>query len=165
MIEKLRQTGIRLDREGRFWHEGAEITHPGLRRAFLRWLDRLEDGRPILRLDEHRYAYVDVEDAHLLVVSARWQGDRALVILNDGSEEELDYDSVRISPDHALYCAVRRGALEARVTTPAYYVLAERIVPDAADERAFVLCAGGRRFAIGARRAAGSASRPAPFAT
>ena len=51
-IEKLRQSGIRLDADGRFWHEGAEVTHPGLRAAFWRWLDRNPDGRWVLRLDE-----------------------------------------------------------------------------------------------------------------
>lgn len=127
MIERLRQTGIRLDREGRFWHEGAVVTHAGFRRALLRWLDRLEDGRPILRLDEKRYAYVDVDDADLLVVSARWDGDRALIGLNDESEEELDYSSLTVSACNALYCRARSGRLTARVTTPAYYVLAERI--------------------------------------
>jgi hypothetical protein len=109
LIEKLRQTGIRLDREGRFWHEGQEVTHGGFRRALLRWMDRLDDGRPILRLDDDRFAYVDVEDAHLLAVSARWDGDRVLLTLNDGSEEELDYASLRVGEGHALYCAVRKG--------------------------------------------------------
>ena len=170
MIERLRQTGIRLDRQGRFWHEGAEVTHQGFRRALLRWLDRLDDGRPILRLDERRYAYVDVEDAELLVLSARWDGDRAFLTLNDGSEEELDYSSLRVGEDNALYCAARGGSLEARIATPAYYVLAERVEPaesagpahmgstspdhppeSSEAEPELVLRARGRAFAIGVR--------------
>ena len=110
-IERFRQTGIRLDREGRFWHEGAEITHPGLRRALLRWLDRLEDGRPILRLDERRYAYVDVEDAELLALSARWAGDRVLLVLNDESEEELDCASLEIGAGETFLLLVTVMAL------------------------------------------------------
>lgn len=162
-IEKLRQTGIRLDRLGRFWHEGTRVTHAGLARALLRWLDRLPDGRPILRLDEQRYAYVEVEDAHLLVLAARWQGDRVTLTLNDGTEEELLYDSLTVADDHALYCRVRSGTLDARVTTPAYYALAERIdavapgdplQADTAvrrDESVFALRACGTRFVIGQR--------------
>src|SRR5262245_13060798 len=105
MLERFRQTGIRLDREGRFWHEGIEVTHPRLRQALLRWLDRRdEDGRPILRLDERRYAYVDVEDADLLVLSARWlAGDHLMLSLNDGSEEELDYATLRVGSANAMY--------------------------------------------------------------
>lgn len=126
-IERFRQTGIRLDREGRFWHEGAEVTHPGFRRALLRWLDRLPDGRPILRLDELRYAYVDVEDADLLALSAHWTGERAFLILNDDSQEELDPATLELGEGGALYCRVRGGVLTARILTPAYYLLAERI--------------------------------------
>ena len=129
LLEKLRQTGIRLDRQGRFWHEGQPITHAGLARALLCWLDRLPDGRPILRLDDTRYAYLEVEDAHLLVLSAHWRGDRVFLRLNDGSEEELDYASLRVAADDALYCAVRDGVLRARLTTPAYQALGEHIEP------------------------------------
>jgi len=148
LLEKFRQTGIRLDRQGRFWHEGTEITHPGIRKALLTWIDRLDDGRPILRLDEHRYAYLDVEDTPLRVRSVRWQGDRATVTLDDGSEEELAYDSLRVGADDALYCTVRAGRLEARITTPAYYVLAERIEETASG---FALRAAGGHFVIGRR--------------
>ena len=48
-IERLRQSGIRLDADGHFWHEGGEVTHHGLRAAFFRWLDRNPDGRWVLR--------------------------------------------------------------------------------------------------------------------
>lgn len=145
MIERMRQTGIRLDREGRLWHEGREITHSGLRQALLRWLDVLPDGRPILRLDSRRYAYLDVEDAHLLVTSTRWEGDRAILTLNDGSEEELDYSTLRQGRGYALYCRVRGGTLEARFTTPAYYALAEHILE---TDHGFALEAAGTEHPI-----------------
>ena len=45
-LEKMRAIGLRLDRAGTFWHEGATVSHPRLRQALLRWLDvRPEDGR------------------------------------------------------------------------------------------------------------------------
>jgi hypothetical protein len=62
MIERLRRSGIRIDKEGEFQHEGAPVRHEGLRQALFRWLDRLDDGRYILRLDAARFAYVDVDD-------------------------------------------------------------------------------------------------------
>lgn len=156
MIERMRQTGIRLDREGRLWHEGAEITHPRLRRALLSWIDvRESDGRPILRFDEKRYAYIDVDDAHLLVQSLRWEGDRAFVLLNDGSEEELDYGSLRVDPgDDALYCRVRGGRLEARITTAAYHVLTRAL--EERGDGTFALRAAGSSFSIGTRESLGN---------
>ncbi|HUH02248.1 MAG TPA: hypothetical protein VML75_09635 [Kofleriaceae bacterium] len=149
MLERFRRTGIRLDREGRFWHEGAEITHGGFRRALLRWLDRLPDGRPILRLDEQRYAYVDVDDACLLVTSLRWSGDRGIATFNDGTESEIDYASLGVGEADALYCAARGGVLDARLTTPAYYALVDRLEETAGG---YALRARGRLFPIGQRQ-------------
>lgn len=141
MIEKLRRSGLRLDREGRFWHEGAEVTHERFRQTLLKWLDLLPDGRPILRLDDTRYAYLDVDDALLLVTSLRWEDDRAIVSLNDGSSEELCYDSLEQGPEHAMYCRVRDARLRARITTPAYYKLAEHI--DEQDGHFVLHCRAG----------------------
>jgi hypothetical protein len=148
LIEKFRQTGIRLDREGRFWHEGGEITHKRFRLTLLRWLDILPDGRPILRLDDERYAYVDVDDAHLIVTGLRWQGDRAFVTINDGSEEELDYGSLSQAADHTIYCQVRDKRLTARIATQAYYSLANRIEEAGTG---FVLKAKGGSHPIASR--------------
>jgi hypothetical protein len=127
MIEKFRSIGLRLDRNGRFWHEGVEVTHPRLRQALLRWLDVRDDGRDLVRLDAQRYAYVDVEDAHLRAVSARWDGDRVRLVLDDDTDEELAYDTLAAGPDDALYCRVRGGKLRARLTTAAVRALEQRI--------------------------------------
>ena len=92
-IERLRRSGIRVDREGRFIHEGAEVTHEGLRRALFRWLDRLPppDGRYILRLDARRFAYLDVDDTPLVARAARVDPAGAVwLALSDGAEEPLD---------------------------------------------------------------------------
>ncbi len=148
LIEKLRQTGIRLDREGRFWHEGGEVTHQRFHKTLLRWLDVLDDGRSILRLDDERYAYVEVEDSALIVTAVRWQGDRAFVVLNDDTEAELAYETLSQAGDHTLYCLVRNRRLLARVATQAYYELAQRIEE---SEEGFVLNANGSLHPIRSR--------------
>jgi uncharacterized protein len=127
-IEKLRQSGIRLDAEGKFWHEGAEVTHHGLRAAFWRWLDRNPDGRYVLRLDEKRFVYLDVDDAPFFIRSLRWDGGRAIAQLSDGSEEALDCKTLQIGPNDAVYAIVKNGRFDARVSTSAWGTLAERIV-------------------------------------
>jgi uncharacterized protein len=125
----VRRSGIRVDREGRFWHEGQPVQHEGLRRALLRWLDRLPppDARYILRLDAARFAYLDVEDTPLVASSLRWQGDRALLGLSDGSEEALDPAGLTVDGAGTLRCRVRGGRLEARLGSSAAAALAERI--------------------------------------
>lgn len=143
-IEQMRAIGLRLDRAGTFWQGGAPVTHARLRQALLRWLDVRDDGRDIVRLDERRYAYVEIEDAHLRARSARWDGDRCIVLWDDDQEAELDYASLRQAPDHALY-ARARGRLRGRIAGPAYHAIAERIVEDGAG---FALDAAGRRWPI-----------------
>jgi hypothetical protein len=139
-IETFRSIGLSIDRAGRIWHQGAEVTHPRLRRALLRWLDVRDDGRDIIRLDDTRYAYVDVEDAHLRATSARWEGDRVWLHLDDDSEEELDYATLALADDGALTCRVRGGGLRCRLGTAAHVAVAERIVESSAG---FALQAAG----------------------
>jgi hypothetical protein len=138
-IEKLRQSGIRLDADGRFWHEGAEVTHAGMRAAFFRWLDRNPDGRYVLRLDARRFVYLDVDDAPFVVRSLRWEHDRAFVVLSDGSEEGLSLATVRLKGGTAY--ATVKGRFDARFATAAWHALSERLH----EERGRVLldAAGG----------------------
>ncbi len=143
MIEKMRAIGLRLDRDGTFWQEGAPVTHARLREALLRWLDVREDGRDIVKLDDKRYAYVDVEDAHLRARSARWEGDRCMILWDDDQEAELDYGALRQAPDHALYTIVRR--LRGRIGGPAYHAVAEHIVE---RDGGFALEAAGKPWPI-----------------
>jgi hypothetical protein len=126
-IEKLRQSGIRLDVDGRFWHEGGEVTHHGLRAAFFRWLDRNPDGRWVLRLDDQRFVYLDVDDAPFVVTSLRFDGPRVVLHLVDDTEEELDYPSLRIAPSGVAYARVK-GRFPARLSRAAFTALGERLV-------------------------------------
>ena len=143
-LEQMRAIGLRLDRSGTFWHQGTTVTHPRLRQALLRWLDVRDDGRDIVRLDDKRYAYVEVEDAHLRALSARWDGDRCTITWDDDQDEELAYDSLHQAADHALYVRAR-GRLRGRIAGPAYHAIAERIIEDGDG---FALEAAGRRWPI-----------------
>ena len=144
LIEKMREVGLRLDRAGVLWHQGTAVSHPRLRQALLRWLDVRDDGRNIIRLDEKRYAYVEVEDAHLRAKSARWDGDRCIVLWDDDQEDELDYGSLCQAEDHAFYAKVR-SRLKGRIAGPAYHQVAEHVVEDGGG---FALEATGKRWPI-----------------
>jgi uncharacterized protein len=147
LLARLRASGIRIDREGRFIHDGEEVRHGGLREALFRWLDRLPppDGRYILRLDDHRFAYVDVDDTPLVARSARVDGDRVLLGLSDGSEEPLDPATLTVDGAGVLRAWSRGGRLEARLSTSAATVLADRITDDGGRP---VLTLGARPNAI-----------------
>lgn len=144
LLEKMRAIGLRLDRSGTFWHQGAPVTHSRLRQALLRWLDVSDDGRDIVRLDDKRYAYVEIEDAHLRAVSARWNGDRCTVTWDDDTEAELDYASLRQAEDHAFYTRVR-DRLRGRIGGAAYHAITEHVIEDGDG---FALAATGTRWPI-----------------
>src|SRR5262245_34955481 len=154
-LDQIRRSGISIDREGRFIHEGAEVTHEGLRRALFRWLDRLPppDGRHVLRLDERRFAYLeDVADTPLVARAARLDPAGAAVLaLSDGSEEALEPATLTVDDAGVLRAWVRGGRLEARLATSAAAVLADSI--SEVDGRPRLRLAG-RWFAIRPRSAA-----------
>jgi hypothetical protein len=134
-LEQIRRSGIRVDREGRFIHEGAEVTHEGFKRALYRWLDRLPppDGRYVLRLDERRFAYLDdVADTPLVARAARIDPAGGVCLaLSDGTEEPLDPDTLTVDDGGVLRASVRGGRLEARLATSAATVVADLIVSEA----------------------------------
>jgi hypothetical protein len=138
-IERLRQSGIRLDADGRFWHEGAEVTHHGMRAAFFRWLDRNPDGRWVLRLDERRFVYLDVDDAPFVVTSLRFDGPCIFLHLVDDTEEELGYDSLRLERGTA-YATVKKR-FPARFSRAAWASLGERL--SERDGAVFLMTPGG----------------------
>jgi hypothetical protein len=154
-LERIRRSGIRIDREGRFVHEGEEVRHEGLRRALFRWLDTQPDGRVVLRLDERRFAYVDVDDTPLVARAARLAGEGAgeqvLLALSDGAEEPLDPATLTVDGQGVLRARVRGGRLEARLSTSAAAVLADRLTEEAGRP---VLSVAGRRLPVPRRPAA-----------
>ena len=152
-LEKIRRSEISIDREGRFIHEGAEVTHEGLRRALFRWLDRLPppDGRYVLRLDERRFAYLeDVADTPLVARAARIDGGDVQLALSDGSEEPLDPTTLTVDDAGVLRAWVRGGRLEARLASSAAAVVGELVTE--ADGRPR-LQLGGQSVAIPTRSA------------
>jgi hypothetical protein len=157
LLERLRQSGIRVNAEGHFVHEGDFVLHEGLRQALFRWLDRLPDGRHILRLDENRFVYLDVDDTPLVVRALRFEGDaRVLLSLSDGREVPLDPETLTLDAAGVLRCRVRTvraqaredARLEARLATSAAAALAERITQTPAGA---VLTLGSRAVPLPSR--------------
>ncbi len=146
LLDSFRQTGLRLDGDGRWWHEGEAVSHRGLTRALNRWIDRLDDGRYIVRLDAERYAYIEVEDAPLIIRTLSVDGKRGRIFvqLSDETTEELDYASLRLGAVNSLYCRVRRG-FDARFCRSAYLLVSEMIVE---RDQGFVLVAADREWPI-----------------
>jgi len=127
-----RESTIRLDASGRFWHDGAPVEHPGLIGAFRRWICRHPDDRRYILTNGYDWTYFTVDDAPFAVEHLRIEVDRIVIGLNDGTEEAWDPRGSRIGPGGALYAVVKRnvsgGPYEARFTRHAQTSLAPALV-------------------------------------
>ncbi len=113
---------IRLDKEGRWFHDGEEITHKLTADLFSRSVQKDPAGgyRLVVGLE---WAPIVVEDAPYVIRGVDVEEDKAVGRLNDGSMEELDLASLRVGADNVLYCDVKGGEFPARFLRPAYYQL------------------------------------------
>lgn len=150
-----RESTIRLDRNGRFWHDDERVEHEGMAAAFASWIDvHPDDGRFILT-NGYDWTYFTVEDAPFVIRSVRLEVDRVgaatevIGRLSDGSEEPLDPATFAVGEQDALYCRVKAGKLDARFTPGAQTALGPLLVEG--DGGAPEIELGGERFPVGAR--------------
>jgi hypothetical protein len=106
-----RESKIHIDREGHFWHNGERIEHRGLSEGFARWIARDDSGRWILR-NERDWCFITVEDAPLVVSTARveLEAGQVWLSLTDASTEPLQFATLRLRGEDALYCEVHASA-------------------------------------------------------
>ncbi len=119
-----RESTIRLDREGRFWHDGALVENEALARALHTWIARHpDDGRYILT-NGYDWTYFHVDDVPYVVRSVALEDGRVVLKLSDGTTEAMAPDGLEVSSDGALYVRVKGGAFEARFSRHAQTSLA-----------------------------------------
>ena len=136
---------IKFGKDGRWYSDDELIPNHAIGRLFSRALQVLPDGRARLELGEDR-ADVIIEDTPWVVTAV--EGDPArgfTVVLNDETRETLDPASLRVGPEHVLYCRVKR-AHEARFLRPAYYQLMRHVEPGLGND--VVLPVAGRRITL-----------------
>jgi uncharacterized protein len=132
-------SGMRIARDGIWYHDGAPIRRPAMVRLFSTVLRREPDGRhvlvtPVEKLD------IEVESTAFRAVAMTREGD--------GRDQRLAFaldsgDAVILGPDHPLRIKeteqglsprllVRHG-LEAELARPVYYELAELAIASGGD--------------------------------
>jgi uncharacterized protein len=129
--EQCGHSGMRIARDGTWYHEGAPIHRPAMVRLFSTVLRREADGRHVLVTPAEKLD-VDVETTAFRAIQMTREGEgasqRIAFALDSG-------DAVILGPDHPLRIVagehgpsprllVRHG-LEAELTRAVYYELAE----------------------------------------
>jgi uncharacterized protein len=111
---------LRVDRDGAWYDDDVEITHPGI----------VANLRGNLRRDAEGYFIqtrvripVTVDDVPWVVTRVERRGDALVGLLNDGTEAAIDPARLRIGADDVPYCPVKDDAFEARLSRAAAFQL------------------------------------------
>ncbi len=148
LLQRLREaSGLRIDNEGRFLHEGEPIEHERLAAALHKNLHRAPDGRFATRLGTD-WAYVAVDDVAFFVRSLAVDeaaGELRAELL-DGRALNLDPDELSIGHNDALYVKLPGGE-RARLSRAAQLSLSDRLQEE--PPGTFSIKLGDRRHQIG----------------
>lgn len=134
MLEDVPPCHIRIDKEGNWYYQDLPIINKKIYLHLNQCLSREPSGRYILSMNGEK-CYLEVEDTPFVIqevyVSPDASPSPSLVVkLNDGTEEPLQADTLRVGQDNILYCRVKEGVYEARLLRNAYYQLAEFLQQD-----------------------------------
>ena len=126
---------IYIDKEGQWYHEGAEMIRRDFIRIFYENMEMDSQGRYVILWGGKR-CLVEVEDTAFVVWNMRHQdadageNERFVLQLSDDSSEDLIPNSLYVGSDNVLYCKVKNAAFPARFSRAAYYQLATHIVEE-----------------------------------
>lgn len=115
-------SGLRLDRELRWWHDGERIEHPKIIEAFNVGLRPRGDGLFELRLGQD-WCLVEVEDAAFGVTHVEVIAGTIALSLSDRTQEPLVPSTLLAGTDGVLCCLVKAGQAKARFSRDAQFAL------------------------------------------
>jgi hypothetical protein len=136
---------LRIDRDGAWFHDDAEVTHEGILANLRENLDIDEQGHH-LRIGPVRVP-VEVEDTPFLIVRVEREGDGLVVTRNDLGREPLAVETLTLDARGVPRCRVKEGRFTARLDRAATYQLLQHVEPGEGTRPA-ALVLGGRRYPV-----------------
>lgn len=157
MTRPAREYRYQVDRDGRIFHDGAEIVDPAVLRFFLRAMTRTDEGRCLVLCQGERN-WFEAADTPFVIQRLRLAVEGGLLL--QGVElcfpgdyrEPLDPRTLETERD-LLFCRVRGGAFRARFGRLAIQQIGP-FLADAGEGSALLL--GGVRHPIRGRAAIAS---------
>ena len=147
MDEPIPPCNIRIDRNGVWYYQGAEIIRQDILEMFYSNLEMDNEGRYLIRMGK-QVCVLEVEDTPWIVKevnpAAGPDGNPSAfqIRLSDNSVEELHPEELWMSKENVLYCRVKGGRFRARFSRPAYYEFSRYIQHDEKTQRYFVALNG-----------------------
>jgi hypothetical protein len=136
---------LRIDHDGLWFHDNAEVTHPGIV-ANLRDNLLVDERGHYLQIGPARVP-VEVEDAPFVVERVEAAGEGLTATLNDLSQEPLALGTLRVDERGIPRCRVKEGRFDARLSRAATYQLLQHVQPDEGSGRSSLVL-GGRRYPV-----------------
>jgi hypothetical protein len=143
--QKQGSASLFLDKEGRWFHEGVEITHGRTHLLFSKSIRRDPTGKYYVHVGPES-AEVIVEDAPYTIRSVTLQEESDgppmdyILHLNDETQECLESGSLDVSEQNVMYCRVKGGTERARFLRAAYYQICAKLEYDETDDRYWLPC-------------------------
>jgi hypothetical protein len=134
-ISEIRPCLIFIDKEGHWFHKGAEMIHREFIRLFYEHMELDPQDRYVINWKGQR-CWVDVEDTAFVVRRVSFKdGTQAQnapysLDLSDDTREPLAPETLFVGEGNVLYCKVKNRSFPARFNRAAYYQLAEYIEQD-----------------------------------
>lgn len=143
------ESGIRLDRKLRWFHDDALVEHPRIVEAFNQGLRVTDDGRFKLEIGSD-WCFVAVEDAAFEVVAVDVSEDsRPSIRLSDRTAEWLDAMTLAVDFEGILTARVKGAKAKARFSRDAQFALGTMFEQEGV---ALVLRVGERRWPTSIRQ-------------
>lgn len=151
-LERLRAaSGLAIDGEGRFLHQGEPITHARTLERLWGSLAPAPGGRWQVTIGRES-AYVDVDETPWAIRGVRLEGTppRAVtLLLAGGREAPLRPESLCLGGDGVLRCTLPEGP--ARFTRAGHLALGNQLEEDPPGSGRYALRLGGRLHPVGDR--------------
>ncbi len=141
---------MRIAADGKWYHQGGEITRPAMIRAFSSLLRRDPDGAHWLVTPQQKLS-ITVDDAPFIAVEMQSEGggqDRTIAFRLNSDDLVVADDDHPIELRDALPYLHVRAELWAKLARPVYYELVELAVAENADTPC--IWSKGRRFDLAA---------------
>lgn len=116
---------LRIDREGIWFHDDAEVTHEGIL-ASLRASLRVDERGHYLQIGPVRVP-VEVADAPFVVERVEVDGEGLAATLNDLTREPVALDTLRVDERGIPRCRVKGNRFDARLSRAAAYQLLQHV--------------------------------------
>jgi len=140
-----------LDKEGRIWHEGTEVTDPRFAMLVHKTMQHTNNGLLVRCAGEN--CFLRVEDVPYVVQDVALYKDsdgllkRVDLIFPGGYTEQLDPTTLCVSDSNVLYCRVRNGEFSARFTRKSFFRLAP-FIEQVAKEGPYYIKVANQRFPL-----------------